>query len=187
MYARGNALIRKDGEYPLFDGLGSERTVTNSSQTVTGTITFEGFGQAVATTGSSTDPYMFAATSGCRNDGDAGLSLVGARYYDAQVGRFITRDTDLNQHPYAYCNHDPINYVDPTGHDGETLEMEIGMARAIAEKNVEQAGTLIESVTDSDTAAKMEETLRQAFQQLPSKMSRSEGVWRKNLGYIKGP
>ena len=117
MYARGNALIRKDGEYPLFDGLGSERTVTNSSQTVTGTITFEGFGQAVATTGSSTDPYMFAATSGYRNDGDAGLMHVGARYYDAQVGRFITRDTNLSQHPYAYCAHDPANRVDPSGHE----------------------------------------------------------------------
>jgi hypothetical protein len=46
----------------MFDGLGSEWTVTNSSQTVTGTATYEGFGQTVATTGSNTDPYMFAAT-----------------------------------------------------------------------------------------------------------------------------
>lgn len=41
---------------------------------------------------------------------------MGARYYDAQVGRFITRDTYLNQHPYLYCDHDPVNHVDPTGH-----------------------------------------------------------------------
>jgi RHS repeat-associated protein len=115
-YTYGNALIRKDGETPLFDGLGSERTVTNSSQTVTGTATYEGFGQTVATTGSSTDPYMFAATSGYRNDGDAGLMQVGARYYDAQVGRFITRDTLLDQKPYLYCEHDPINHLDPSGH-----------------------------------------------------------------------
>jgi RHS repeat-associated protein len=112
----GNGLIRKDGEYPLFDGLGSERTVTNSSQTVTGTIIHEAFGQTVATTGSSSNPYKFAATSGYRDDGDAGLSHVGARYYDAQVGRFITRDTELDQHPYLYCNHDPVNGVDPSGH-----------------------------------------------------------------------
>jgi RHS repeat-associated protein len=115
-YTYGNALIRKDGETPLFDGLGSERTVTNSSQTVTGTATYEGFGQTVATTGSSSDPYMFAATSGYRNDGDAGLMHVGARYYDAQVGRFITRDTLLDQKPYLYCEHDPINGLDPSGH-----------------------------------------------------------------------
>jgi hypothetical protein len=74
--------VRKDGETPLFDGLGSERTVTNTGGAVQGTLTMTAFGQAVASTGSSTDPYEFAATSGYRNDGDAGLSLVGARYYD---------------------------------------------------------------------------------------------------------
>jgi hypothetical protein len=42
---------------------------------------------------------------------------VGARYYDAQVGRFITRHTYLDQHPYLYCEHNPINAADPSGHD----------------------------------------------------------------------
>ena len=116
-YTYGNALVRKDGETPLFDGLGSERTVTNSTQTVTGTLTLSAFGNQVASTGSSSSSYMFAATSGYRNDGDAGLTHVGARYYDAQVGRFTTRDTYLNQRPYLYCDHDPVNTVDPTGHE----------------------------------------------------------------------
>src|SRR2546430_13343690 len=86
-YTYGNALVRMNSEYPLMDGLGSERTVTGANQSVSGTITFEGFGQTVATTGSSGNPYMFAATSGYRNDGDAGLTHVRARYYHAQVGR----------------------------------------------------------------------------------------------------
>jgi RHS repeat-associated protein len=116
VYTYGNALVRKDGEYPLFDGLGSERTVTNSSQTVIGTISYDAFGQTVGTTGTSTNPYMFAATWGYRTDGDAGLMHVGARYYDAQVGRFITRDTVLSEHPYLYCEHEPVNSVDPSGH-----------------------------------------------------------------------
>lgn len=58
-----------------------------------------------------------------RNDGDNGLMHVGARYYDAQVGRFITRDTFLNQKPYLYCEHDPVNMVDPTGHFGSWQEI----------------------------------------------------------------
>jgi RHS repeat-associated protein len=115
-YTYGNALVRKDGETPLFDGLGSERTVTNTTGAVQGTLTMTAFGQSVASTGSSTDPYEFAATSGYRNDGDAGLMLVGARYYDAQVGIFISRDTYLDQLPYGYCNGDPVNAVDPSGH-----------------------------------------------------------------------
>ena len=115
-YTYGNALIRKDGETPLFDGLGSERTVTNTSGAVTATLTLSAFGQAVASTGSSTSAYQFGATSGYRTEGDAGLTLVGCRYYDAQVGRFISRDTYLNQKPYAYCDGDPVNATDPSGH-----------------------------------------------------------------------
>ena len=113
----GNALIRKDGETPLFDGLGSERTVTNGSGAVQGTLTLSAFGQTVASSGSSTSAYQFGATSGYRTEGDAGLTLVGCRFYDAQVGRFITRDTYLDQKPYAYCDGDPVNSLDATGHD----------------------------------------------------------------------
>jgi YD repeat-containing protein len=94
VYAYGNTLLRRGSEVPLFDGLGSERTVTNGSQTVTGTINFDAFGQTNATTGSSSSPYMFAATSGYRSDGDAGLQHVGARYYDPQVGRWFWRSVD---------------------------------------------------------------------------------------------
>jgi RHS repeat-associated protein len=121
-YTYGNALVRKDGETPLFDGLGSERTVTNTTGAVQGTLTMTAFGQAVASTGSSTDPYEFAATSGYRNDGDAGLTLVGARYYDAQTGSFISRDTVLSQFPYGYCDGDPVNATDPSGHEGVSAD-----------------------------------------------------------------
>jgi RHS repeat-associated protein len=114
--SQANGLLRRGSEYPLFDGHGSERTVTNSSQTVTGTANYEAFGQTVGTTGSSTNPYMYAGNWGYRNDGDAGLMHVGARYYDAQVGRFITRDTVLSEHPYLYCEHDAADAVDPSGH-----------------------------------------------------------------------
>ena len=60
--------------------------------------------------------YGFGATSGYRSEGDAGLTLVGCRFYDAQVGRFISRDTYLDQKPYVYCDGDPVNTTDPTGH-----------------------------------------------------------------------
>lgn len=47
---------------------------------------------------------------------------VGARYYDAQVGRFVSRDTYLDQKPYLYCEHNPTNAVDPSGHDWRRLD-----------------------------------------------------------------
>jgi RHS repeat-associated protein len=66
---------------------------------------------------------MYSAQSGYRTQGDAGLSLVGARCYDAQVGRFITRDTLLDQKTYLYCEHDPVNATDPSGHFGGFWEI----------------------------------------------------------------
>jgi hypothetical protein len=41
---------------------------------------------------------------------------VGARYYDPQVGRFLSRDAVLSEHPYLYCEHEPVNVVDPSGY-----------------------------------------------------------------------
>ena len=78
VYTYGNALLRRNSEYPLYDGHGSERTVTASNQSVTGTINFEAFGQTAGTTGSSSSPYMYAGAWGYRTDGDAGLMHVGA-------------------------------------------------------------------------------------------------------------
>jgi hypothetical protein len=49
---------------------------------------------------------------------------MGARFYNPTIGRFITRDTyegDIyqpwTQNLYTYCNNNPVNFVDPTGHD----------------------------------------------------------------------
>ncbi|MCC6729924.1 MAG: hypothetical protein IT208_11365 [Chthonomonadales bacterium] len=57
--------------------------------------------------------------------------LVGARDYDAQAGRFVTRDTLLGEHPYLYCEHEPVGSVDPSGHNrltewiGNTLGLDL--------------------------------------------------------------
>jgi RHS repeat-associated protein len=82
----------------------------------------DAFGNTVATKDTTGSSYDFAATSGYRTDGDAGLMKVGARYYDPQVGSFTTRDTYLDQKPYLYCEHDPVNAVDPSGHEWDWVD-----------------------------------------------------------------
>jgi RHS repeat-associated protein len=56
-------------------------------------------------------------------DESTGLYYLNARYYDPENGRFLTEDTYRGEtddpdtwHLYAYCNNDPVNYVDPSGH-----------------------------------------------------------------------
>ena len=52
-----------------------------------------------------------------------GLDYLRARYYDSQVGTFLTEDsysgelTDpLSQNLYSYVQNNPVNYTDPSGH-----------------------------------------------------------------------
>ena len=61
-------------------------------------------------------PFGFA---GCLYDNSTQLCHYGAREYDAQVGRWLTKDpigfngSDTNL--YGYVVQDPINKIDPTG------------------------------------------------------------------------
>ena len=120
-YAYGVSFIRRNGEFFMYDGLGSARTFTNASGVVTAAVTYDGYGNTVASSGSTSSSYQFGATSGYRNDGDAGIMQVGARYYDPSTGSFLTRDTDLSQLAYLYCGDDPIDKVDPSGHNPLTI------------------------------------------------------------------
>jgi RHS repeat-associated protein len=112
-------------EYYHNDGIGSTRQLSNDTQSVTQTTTFDAFGNVESSTGSSNNVYRYAGQWGYRNDGDDGLMHVGARYYDPLVGRFISADTWLGEiarpqslNRYVYCEGDPVNTVDPSGHKG---------------------------------------------------------------------
>ena len=55
--------------------------------------------------------------------GGEGLSFYNARWYDPQLGRFISADTIVpyprnpqNLNAYAYVLNNPLRYVDPSGH-----------------------------------------------------------------------
>ena len=114
-YTYGNALLSKGLESFLYDGQGTTRQVVNMAGATVSDSTSDAFGNTVAASGTKPE-YGYGAQSGYRDDGDAGLVHIGARYYDPQVGLFTTRDTELDQKPYQYCDGDPVNYNDPSGH-----------------------------------------------------------------------
>ena len=120
VYTYGNDLIsmKRAGanSYYLYDGLGSARQLTNSAGSVIVSYMYDGFGNLVASTGSSANPYGF---TGQQQFGEAdSLVFLRARYYKPSTGRFISRDPTgyedgINLYEYAMDN--PVNKTDPTG------------------------------------------------------------------------
>ena len=108
---RGN-----QNHWHLPDGLGSTTALTDAQQTVTDTYTSEAFGNPLATTGTTVNPYKYGGGSGYYTDDDSDLTLLTFRYYDATLGRFITRDpASVGPNLYVYVSNNPLKYVDPTG------------------------------------------------------------------------
>ncbi|MBI9036441.1 MAG: RHS repeat-associated core domain-containing protein, partial [Bacteroidales bacterium] len=58
--------------------------------------------------------------TGKKIDRDTGLYYFNARWYDAELGRFITEDPikdGINW--YGYANQNPMTFIDPTGYSSE--------------------------------------------------------------------
>jgi RHS repeat-associated protein len=101
------------------DSLGTTRTLTDATQTVTDNLETDAFGNVVAVAGGGilgARPFGFAGQHGYQTDTDTGLMRLGHRYYDASTGRFISRDPIQDGYNwYTYCNNDPVNVTDPEG------------------------------------------------------------------------
>lgn len=76
---------------PLLDALGSVRILLDAAQNFTDGYAFDAFGNQISG-GEDANPYRYVGAYGYYLDGETGLDLLTARYYDAAVGRFLTRD-----------------------------------------------------------------------------------------------
>ncbi len=106
------------------DATDGTRGLTDPAQAVTDSLQYDAFGAPVSTTGTSVTPYRHKGGQGYRTDPDSGLLLLGRRYYDRSLGRFISRDPlgysagDVNL--YRYAGNNPVNGSDPSGLLSET-------------------------------------------------------------------
>jgi RHS repeat-associated protein len=97
------------------DGLGSIVGLTNGSQGIAQTYQYDSFGNITNQTGALQSPFTY---TGRENDTETGLYYYRARYYDPEVGRFLTQDPigligGVNL--YRYVGNNPITWVDPYG------------------------------------------------------------------------
>ena len=101
--------------------LGTTATLTNQSGTIDTAYRTDAFGEITEQEGESNTQNRQVFTG--KEHDQTGLVYFGARYYDPQLGRFITQDTYLGDpntppslHRYLYAYANPTVYIDVDGH-----------------------------------------------------------------------
>lgn len=104
------------------DHLGNNRVVLSSSGNVEQVTHYYAFGGIFGDAGTNADLQRYKYNEK-ELDRMNGLDLYdyGARYYDAALGCWHVMDPMAEKYytisPHAYCNNNPIIYIDPTGMD----------------------------------------------------------------------
>jgi RHS repeat-associated protein len=97
------------------DGLGSITPLGNTAGALANIYTYDSFGRLTASTGALVNPFQYTARD---YDSETVLRYYRARYYDQNVGRFISEDPIGLQGGidfYAYAENNPVNRSDPFG------------------------------------------------------------------------
>jgi len=109
-----------------YDEMGNTIFVTNDAGTTIGSYAYTPFGQLMAATGGLDNPFTWQGQNGVMDEGN-GLYYVRARFYDANTGRFISRDVRKSiaprrVNPYQYALNNPLRFVDVNGLDPDDAD-----------------------------------------------------------------
>lgn len=107
--------------FTLADHLGSLEVLTDGQGLAVQRLTYLPYGETLSNTGTADfDQHRY---TGQELDPETGLYYYGARYYDPELGRFLSADSIVpgpgnpqNLNRYSYANNNPIIFSDPTGH-----------------------------------------------------------------------
>lgn len=103
----------------MTDPHGNVVQLTDESGTVIRTYEYDSFGNEVNPDGKDENPFRYCGEYYAKETEEIYLR---ARYYQPEVGRFLTRDSytgeedePLSLHLYTYCGNDSVNRIDPSG------------------------------------------------------------------------
>jgi RHS repeat-associated protein/uncharacterized repeat protein (TIGR01451 family) len=151
-YIHGNDLISLEetaGATTFYhaDGIGSTRALSDQAGATTDRYSYDVFGGTRTHNGTSRQDFTYA---GEQVDEETGFVFLRARYYDPEIGRFLSRD----QHPgtvinsrslnrYVYSQNNPVWLTDPSG---KVINFGTAAAGAIAGATVNSAWYMVVDV-----------------------------------------
>jgi RHS repeat-associated protein len=163
VYVLGKHLARVDGVigdqaakvyYYHTDQVGSVKAVTDEAGKVVHKADYFAFGSRFEKSGEFDESHGF---TGKEYDSDTGLYYYNARWYDSELGRFISEDPvgdPNNPNLYSYCRNNPVNMIDPTGlyYAGYTSQSD-GMAEAAKHTSTPAEGSSISFTTGNSPSS----------------------------------
>lgn len=109
-----------DPTFYHFDRVGSTLALSDSAGSVTDSYAYGPYGELLAHTGGSTQPFTYVGGYGVRTEG--ALYHMRSRYYDPTAAQFLSRDPlpprladPKSTHTYSYASQNPLRYIDPEG------------------------------------------------------------------------
>ena len=122
MIAASSVISANEGivTYYHTDELGSPIASSNQYGNSRWSENYEPYGDRVENSQASTDDALWF--TGKVEDSDTGLVYMNARYYDPEIGRFVSPDpvsfyesNPFSFNSYSYVNNNPYKYNDPSG------------------------------------------------------------------------
>ena len=141
----GDLISQYDGADTLFhqyDGLGSTDALLDEWETATDRYAHRAFGLEAARSGTTDNPFTYVGRQSYYKDPELELYLLGARYYDPALGRFLSQDPtgfdagDANL--LRYVRNGPTNATDPSGFEGRR-EIVVAGVTTMADERVSHA------------------------------------------------
>ena len=125
-YVHGLGLISRitpsgDARFYHYDTIGSTVALTDAAGNVTDSYAYDPFGQVLNAQGTVANPFRYVGQFGVMQEGN-GLQFMRARYYEAEIGRFLNKDplsgnsrASQTLNAYTYVLNNPVKLVDFTG------------------------------------------------------------------------
>lgn len=100
--------------YYVYDFRGSTVAMIDNSANITHKYQYDEFGKVLQSQEADLNRFRYVGKYGVMYEDDA-LTFIRARYYDPEIGRFLSEDPIWNSNLYPYAANNPVMGIDPNG------------------------------------------------------------------------
>ena len=104
--------------YYVYDFRGSTVAMTDvtTSANITHKYQYDDYGKLLQSEEADTNPFRYVGKMGVMYEDEA-LVFMRARYYDPEIGRFLSEDPIWSPNLYSYADNNPMMWIDSKGED----------------------------------------------------------------------